>query len=97
MILRRVIKHFRNQEWTAIGIDFVIVVFGVFMGIQVANWNQAQSDNSLGEKFTERLKAGIVVEAWNYAMLIECLADLFSLHPETKNLLYLVQYIRGSA
>jgi hypothetical protein len=37
MILRRVIKHFRNQEWTAIAIDFVIVVFGVFVGIQVAN------------------------------------------------------------
>jgi len=34
MILRRVIHHFRNQEWTAIGIDFVIVVFGVFFGIQ---------------------------------------------------------------
>jgi hypothetical protein len=37
MILRRVIQHVRNQEWTAIGIDFLIVVFGVFMGIKVAN------------------------------------------------------------
>ena len=40
MILRRVIQHFRNQEWTAIGIDFVIVVFGVVIGILVANWNE---------------------------------------------------------
>jgi hypothetical protein len=78
MILRRVIKHFRNQEWTAIGIDFMIVVFGVFVGIQVSNWNQAQTDRSLGEKFTERLKADLVVEAWNYAMLIEYLADVQS-------------------
>jgi hypothetical protein len=78
MILRRVIKHFRNQEWTAIGIDFMIVVFGVFVGIQVSNWNQAQTDKSLGEKFTERLKADLVVEAWNYAMLIEYLADVQS-------------------
>ncbi len=30
MILRRVIGHFRRQEWTAIAIDFVIVVVGVF-------------------------------------------------------------------
>ena len=35
MILRRVIKHVRNQEWTAIAIDFVIVVLGVFLGLQV--------------------------------------------------------------
>lgn len=39
MLLRRVIHHFKNQEWTAIGIDFVIVVIGVFVGIQVSNWN----------------------------------------------------------
>lgn len=39
MILRRVITHVREQNWTAIGIDFVIVVTGVFIGIQVSNWN----------------------------------------------------------
>jgi hypothetical protein len=35
MILRRVIAHFRKQEWTAIAIDLVIVVLGVFIGLQV--------------------------------------------------------------
>ena len=40
MILRRVIQHVRKQEWTAIAIDFCIVVIGVFLGIQVANWNE---------------------------------------------------------
>jgi hypothetical protein len=44
MILRRVIVHFRKQEWTAIAIDFLIVVVGVFVGIQVSNWNAAQAD-----------------------------------------------------
>ncbi len=38
MILRRVIAHFRKQEWTAIAIDFVIVVVGVFVGVQVNGW-----------------------------------------------------------
>lgn len=42
MILRRIIAHFRKQEWTAIAIDFLIVVVGVFIGIQVANWNDAR-------------------------------------------------------
>jgi hypothetical protein len=78
MLLRRVIKHFRHQEWTAIVIDFVIVVVGVFVGIQVSNWNQAQSDNRLGEELAERLRADLLVEAWNYASLIEYLADVQS-------------------
>jgi hypothetical protein len=44
MILRRVIEHVREQNWTAIGIDFVIVVVGVFIGIQVSNWNGNRSE-----------------------------------------------------
>ena len=44
MILRRVIKHFREQEWTAIALDFLIVVLGVFVGLQVQNWNEARLD-----------------------------------------------------
>ena len=40
MLLRRVIEHVKSQNWTAIGLDFVIVVLGVFIGIQVSNWNE---------------------------------------------------------
>lgn len=46
MILRRVIEHFRKQEWTAIFLDFVIVVLGVFIGIQVSNWNDKRADRA---------------------------------------------------
>ena len=49
MILRRVSAHFRKQEWTAIALDFVIVVAGVFIGLQVANWNAVrQAEQELG-------------------------------------------------
>jgi hypothetical protein len=40
MLLRRVMQHVRDQNWFAVGIDFVIVVVGVVIGIQVANWNE---------------------------------------------------------
>ncbi|TGY90088.1 hypothetical protein E5163_02875 [Marinicauda algicola] len=43
MILRRITEHVRAQNWTAVGLDFVIVVLGVFIGIQVANWNEARA------------------------------------------------------
>jgi len=44
MLLRRVTEHVREQNWTAIGIDFVIVVVGVFVGIQVSNWNETRAE-----------------------------------------------------
>ena len=57
MILRRIIAHFRTQEWTAIGIEFVIVVLGVFVGIQVANWNADAADRRRADAYVERLTA----------------------------------------
>ena len=44
MILRRVIEHVKAQNWTAVALDFVIVVVGVFIGIQVSNWNAVQHE-----------------------------------------------------
>lgn len=44
MLLRRVIEHLRKQEWTAIAIDFVIVVFGVFVGLQVQEYSSTRAD-----------------------------------------------------
>jgi len=55
MILRRIIAHFRKQEWTAIGIDFLIVVVGVFAGMQVSNWNSDAADRRRGAEYVERL------------------------------------------
>ncbi len=78
MILRRVIHHFKNQEWTAIGIDFVIVVIGVFVGIQVANWNAERETNKKSVLFTERLKADLRAEAWGYDYLIEYNKDVLA-------------------
>ncbi len=57
MILRRIIAHFRKQEWTAIGIDFVIVVVGVFVGMQVTNWNADAADRRRANAYVERLTA----------------------------------------
>jgi hypothetical protein len=76
MILRRVNQHVRNQEWTSIVLEIVIVVLGVFIGIQVSNWNTARLEANQGAVFTERLKADLRVEAFNYDMLIDYLGDV---------------------
>jgi len=55
MLLRRVIEHVKHQNWTAVALDFVIVVMGVFIGIQVSNWNEARADHEEGRQLLTRL------------------------------------------
>jgi len=59
MILRRLIEHFRRQEWTAIAIDFVIVVMGVFIGIQVSNWNQYAGERRAEREYLTQLRGDL--------------------------------------
>ena len=55
MLLRRISKHVKDQNWFAVFIDFAIVVVGVFIGLQVANWNAAQSNKAELRVSLERL------------------------------------------
>jgi len=66
MLLRRVIEHFRKQQWTAIGIDFVIVVVGVFVGLQAATWNEARVDRERAHSYLERIHADLESDLANY-------------------------------
>jgi hypothetical protein len=59
MILRRVIQHVKKQEWTAIWIDLVIVVVGVFIGIQVSNWNAARADEVRAKAYLARIEGNL--------------------------------------
>ena len=70
MILRRLSQSLKEQNWIAIGIEFVLLVVGVFLGIQVANWNADREQDRRSAVFTERIKANLRVEAWNLEMQI---------------------------
>ena len=76
MLLRRITEHIKTQNWFAVGLDFLIVVGGVFIGIQVANWNAERLEARRGELFTERLIADLRIENQNWNMLIEYLRDV---------------------
>ena len=76
MILRRVIQHVKKQEWTAIWIDLVIVVVGVFIGIQVANWNEERQTRQKADGFTTQLMADLRLTSWNYQFFLEYYRDV---------------------
>lgn len=59
MLFRRIKAHILKENWFAVFVDFVIVVFGVFIGIQVANWNEAQTFNDKEVELLKELKTEI--------------------------------------
>ncbi len=72
MIFRRIKAHIEKENWFAVGIDFLIVVFGVFIGIQVANWNTARADRADNFLYMQRLHDEMgAVDAANIPILLE--------------------------
>lgn len=53
MILRRITKHVKEQNWFAVGIDFVIVVIGVGVALAAGEWvntRAAKADLKIAER-----------------------------------------------
>ena len=59
MILRRIIDAFRQQDWFTVLVEIMIVVMGVFLGLQVNNWNEARQDRAREALYLERLHADV--------------------------------------
>ena len=78
MLLRRVIQHVRKQEWTAVAIDFAIVVVGVFVGIQAANWNEMRADQARARGYLERIHDDVEADLANYENRIQFWRDVSS-------------------
>ena len=56
MILRRLTQSLKEQNWTAIVVEFVLLVCGVFLGIQAANWNEQRREHALEAEYIARLQ-----------------------------------------
>jgi hypothetical protein len=55
MILNRLRDRMRNQDWFGVGLEVLIVVLGVFLGIQASNWNEARVERDMGRAYHQRL------------------------------------------
>ena len=55
MLIRRIVESLRQRRWADIVTELTIVVGGVFLGIQAANWNDDRLEREKGRLFVERL------------------------------------------
>lgn len=55
MLFRRFISYFKERRWIDFVTELVVLVVGVFLGIQAANWNDDRLEREKGRLFVERL------------------------------------------
>ena len=58
-IIRRISENIRRQDWFALLMDLLIVVVGIYLGLQVDAWNTARLDRVTEREYLERLLADL--------------------------------------
>ncbi len=71
MLLRRVIEHVKAQQWTAVAIDFFIVVAGVFVGLQVQEWNSARGHRAAEIGYLKSMEEDVAYSIGSLERMIE--------------------------
>lgn len=58
MIVRRFTHALRHQDWTTIAVELLIVVLGVYLGLQANNWNEAR----VAQERREHIVAALITD-----------------------------------
>lgn len=74
MIFKRAAARLRAQDWTAIGIELMIVIVGVFVGTWVANRNQEAVERREAERMISEVRPGL----WQFAQALQSTKDYFA-------------------
>jgi hypothetical protein len=63
MSLRTLARRLREHDWVAVAIEVLIVVAGVFIGLQVSNWNEHRRESARGAEYLQRLHDELLEDA----------------------------------
>lgn len=56
MLVKRFVEHIRKQDWSLVGVEIMIVVVGIFIALQVDDWNQQRKDIALERQYLARMQ-----------------------------------------
>lgn len=61
MILKNVVKNIQGHNWLAVFVDFAVVVIGILVAMQLADWDEKRDESKITKEYTllllEDLKA----------------------------------------
>lgn len=86
MILRRIATAVRRQDWFTVAVETLIVVFGVFIGLQVNNWNEVRQDRAIAAQFEVSLITDAEIILSDAQAKIAFMEDAFEAMTELQDL-----------
>jgi len=60
LILRKLGDALRKQDWVTVGIEVLVVIVGLLLGLQIDRWSEDQANVDLGQEYLERLYGDLV-------------------------------------
>jgi hypothetical protein len=73
MLLRRILLHVRTENWFAVFLDLLVVVVGLFIGLQIDTWWEAQRESRFEGAYLTELREDFEL---NQSRLDNSLAEL---------------------
>lgn len=90
MLLRRFMLHIRSENWFAVFVDFLVVVLGLFIGLQIDTWWEAQQENRREGQYLVELAEDFELNKTSLdksiAALETILRDILALHTAAASL-----------
>ena len=55
MIIQRIATSLKKRDWGTVVLEVLIVVVGIFIGLQVDDWNEGRKDRIREARYLERI------------------------------------------
>ena len=55
MIIRRLATAIQNQDWFTVFVEFLLIIVGLLVALQIDNWNQLRKDRLDEEYYLNRI------------------------------------------
>ena len=71
MILRRFMQHLKEHNWFAVGLDVIVVIVGIFLGMQVTEWNDERVLKSKEREYLSGVYDEVLYSAESIVLRLE--------------------------
>jgi len=92
VILTRLIRNVSEQNWFTVSLELVVVVAGIFLGIQATNWNEDRISRESGYYYLGLLQSQLEKEIEDRDEELARLSDRIDRIQKTRELLYADQW-----
>ena len=78
MILRRLTKHVKDQNWFAVTLDFFIVVVGILIAFQITNWSETRGERHREGQILREIATDLQSDIFEYSRTLDYSLDKIS-------------------